>query len=83
MASKHIPVSHASQHPPWTACGDPHGADFGSVFAAPVANGAVALSFDRTGRRHALTLFAGAELGREIVIYGRRFSVVHGQAEAG
>jgi hypothetical protein len=42
----------------------------------------VALSFDRDGRQHALTLFAGAELGAEIVIYGRRFSVIRQTAEA-
>jgi hypothetical protein len=67
---------HAQFDPPWTRCGDPRGVDFGAVFATPVANGAVALSFDRGGRHHALTLFEGADPGAEIVIYGRRFSVV-------
>jgi hypothetical protein len=68
--------AHARQSPPWTDCGDPSLSDFGAVFAAPVANGAVCLTFDRRGRRHALTLFAGVDIGGEIVIYGRRFSVV-------
>ena len=85
MAATNNPVlpAHATQNPPWTACGDPRSPDFGSVFAVPVANGAVALSFDRAGRRHALTLFAGVALGAEIVIYGRRFSVVRRQADVG
>jgi hypothetical protein len=61
--------------PPWTDCGDPKGPDFGLVFARPAANGAVALSFDRDGRRHALTLFDGTAPGGEIVLYGRRFPV--------
>ena len=34
------------------------------------------LSFDRAGRRHALTLYDSAALGRSIVIYGRTFDVV-------
>lgn len=68
--------AHARLSPPWTDCGDPCRSDFGAVFAAPVANGAVCLTFDRCGRRHALTLFDAAEIGAEIVIYGRRFSIV-------
>ena len=67
---------HARLDPPWSHGGDPQGPDFGAVFANPAANGALALSFDRDGRRHALTLFAGVEPGAEIVIYGRRFTVV-------
>jgi hypothetical protein len=83
MASKGNPVSpHARQDPPWTVCGDPRHADFGCVFANRVASDAVALSFDRDGRQHALTLFAGAELSAEIVIYGRRFSVIRLTADA-
>lgn len=74
-------IPSARRDPPWSDCGDPRSADFGSVFTWPVADGAVALTFDRAGRRHALTLFAGAELGPEIVIYGRRFAVVR-QAES-
>jgi hypothetical protein len=68
--------AHARRSPAWTDCGDPNHADFGAVFAAPVANGALCLTFDRSGRRHALTLFGGVALGGEIVIYGRRFTVV-------
>jgi hypothetical protein len=64
--------------PPWTECGDPRSADFGCVFARDVAGGGVALSFDRTGHRHALTLFDGAALGDEVVVFGRRFRVVRG-----
>jgi hypothetical protein len=33
------------------------------------------LSFDRRGRRHALTLFDRSDLGPEIVVHGRRFDV--------
>jgi hypothetical protein len=83
MASTATPyVADARLDPPWSDCGDPRGADLGRVFARPVANGALALSFDRAGRRHALTLFAGAQLGSDIVIYGRRFSVVRETAAA-
>ena len=74
-------ITDARQDPPWSDCGDPRSADFGRVFARPVANGAVALSFDRAGRRHALTLFNPKKLEPEIVIYGRRFSVVRHAAE--
>ena len=69
-------IPDARQDPPWSDCGDPRSPDFGRVFARPVADGALALTFDRAGRRAALTLFAGVELGAEIVIFGRRFSVV-------
>ena len=69
-------VPDARRMPPWSDCGDPRGADFGSVFAWPVADGAVALTFDRAGRRHALTVFAGSELGPDVVIFGRRFQVL-------
>ncbi len=74
--------AHALQSPPWTDCGDLSLADFGAVFAAPAANGALCLSFDRRGRRHALTLFDTADIGAEIVIYGRRFTVVRQPAGA-
>jgi hypothetical protein len=69
-------VADARLDPPWSDCGDLSSPDLGLVFARPVANGALALSFDRAGRRHALTLFDGAQLASDIVIYGRRFSVV-------
>jgi hypothetical protein len=69
-------IANAWQDPPWSDCGDLHSADLGRVFAWPVADGALALTFDRDGRRHALTLFDAAQLGSDIVIYGRRFSVV-------
>jgi hypothetical protein len=78
MATATSPLPpHARRDAPWTHCGDPRSPDFGEVFANPAANGALALSFDREGRRHAVTLFCGVELGGEIVIHGRRFSVVH------
>ena len=76
MTSAQTQLAHARQHPPWSECGDPCNADFGRVYAHKAAGDAVALWFDRAGRRHALTLFDGATLGAEIVIYGRRFSVV-------
>ncbi|HXQ16835.1 MAG TPA: hypothetical protein VN814_19650 [Caulobacteraceae bacterium] len=69
-------TAHARQDPPWTDCGDPSHVDFGAVFATPVADGALCLTFDRRGRRHAMTLFDGVDIGSEIVIYGRRFTVV-------
>ena len=74
--------AHARQSPPWTNCGSPSHPDFGAVFAASVANGALCLTFDRRGRRHALTLFDAADIGAEIVIYGRRFTVVRQPAGA-
>jgi YD repeat-containing protein len=46
------------------------------VFAKRVANGALALSFDRRGRRHAVTYFEARDVGPEVVIWGRRFGVV-------
>ena len=73
-------IPHCRDDPPWTDCGDPGRPDFGRVFARPVAGGAVALSFDRAGRRHALTLFYASDLGAEVVIYGRRFDVHRGVA---
>jgi hypothetical protein len=76
MTSAQAQFAHARQDPPWTDCGDSRDPDFGEVYAYKVAGDAVALWFDREGRRHALTLFDGAMLGSEIVIFGRRFSVV-------
>jgi hypothetical protein len=46
------------------------------VFAWPGAGGAVALSFDREGRHHAMTVFEASEVGDEVVVFGRRFTVV-------
>jgi hypothetical protein len=68
-------LPHCRDDPPWTDCGDPRSPDFGLVFARRQPNGAVVVSFDRAGLRHALTLFSPAILAREIVIYGRRFGV--------
>jgi hypothetical protein len=74
-------IADARLDPPWSDCGDLSSPDLGLVFARPVANGALALSFDRAGRRHAMTLFDGAQLGSDIVIYGRRFGVARRAAE--
>jgi len=76
LAADPLGVPHCREAPPWTACGHRRSPEFGCVFARPAANGAVALSFDREGRHHALTLFDAAALGAEAVIYGRRFSVI-------
>jgi hypothetical protein len=81
MASSTRQITDARQDPPWSDCGDLRSLDIGHVFAIPVANGALALSFDRAGRRHALTLFDGVTLASNIVIYGRRFTVVRDTAE--
>jgi hypothetical protein len=75
MATSSISAPHCRDDPPWTDCGDPGSPDFGVVFARPAANGAVALSFDRGGLRHALTLFDASALGLEMLVYGRRFDV--------
>jgi hypothetical protein len=74
-------VPHCREDPPWSECGDPKSAEFGNVFAAPAANGALALFFDRKRRRHALTAFEGRSVGGEVVIYGRRFTVVRVEAD--
>lgn len=70
---------HSREAPPWSWCGDRRGADFGSVFAWPAARGAVALTFDRRGRHHALTLLPPVRPGPEIAIFDRRFDVVWGE----
>jgi hypothetical protein len=72
--------AHSRDDPPWVDCGDPRGPDFGLLFAWPVANGAVALTFDRQGRRHALTLFNAKDLTPMMVIHGRRFDVTDAAA---
>jgi hypothetical protein len=69
---------HSREAPPWTDCGDPARPDFGALYAWRAARGALALTFDRNGLRHALTLFDGAEPGARIVLHGRRFDVVRG-----
>ena len=76
--SSHTDLKHCREDPPWSWCGDRRVADFGCVFAWPAARGSVALTFDRRGRHHALTLFAPARPGAEITIFGRRFDVVWG-----
>jgi hypothetical protein len=81
MTPADVSLKHSRDDPPWSWCGDRRGEDFGRVFAWPAARGAVALTFDRLGRQHALTLFARARPGVEIAIFGRRFDVVWG-AEA-
>jgi hypothetical protein len=72
------PIANAWQDPPWSDCGELTSADLGCVFTWPAAKGAVALTFDRAGHHHALTLFEAARLGPAIVIHGRRFSVAPG-----
>jgi hypothetical protein len=83
MPSVFEPVAHARENAPWADCGDPRDPEFGLVFAMPAANVALALTFDRAARRHAVTIFDGAALGPEIVIHGRRFSVVRLGAKGG
>lgn len=82
MASAASPP-YARQDPPWTWCGDRRAPHFGSVFAHSGASGSTILTFDPAGRHHALTLLAPARPDGEVVVYGRRFSVVPGaMAEA-
>ena len=71
-------VPHCRDDPPWCECGDLKSPDFGRVFVWPAANGAVMLTYDRQGRRHAVTL-THDELDAEIVIHGRRFDVGRGE----
>ena len=68
--------AHSRDDPPWVDCGDPRSPDFGLLFAWPAANGAVALTFDRQGRRHALTLFNARDVTPVMVVHGRCFDVV-------
>ena len=82
MASAASPP-YARQAPPWTWCGDRRAPHFGSVFAHPGAFGSTVLTFDPAGRHHALTLLGGPRPGAEVVIYGRRFSVVTGAMAGG
>jgi hypothetical protein len=69
---------HSREAPPWTDCGDPNDPDFGAVYAWRAARGAVTLTFDRRGLRHAVTLFSGVCPGPDIVLHGRRFDVIIG-----
>jgi hypothetical protein len=71
-------LPHCRDDPPWTDCGDLRSPDFGSVFAWPAALGGVTLTYDRAGARPALVMFDARDLGDEIVIYGRRFTVRRG-----
>lgn len=75
LPSVDIAVPHARDDAPWIDCGVPHHAGFGTLFLWPAAGAGVALTFDRPGRRHAATLFTRRDLGSEIVLHGRRFSV--------
>jgi len=70
---------HSRDAAPWTDCGDPTSPDHGAVYAWRAARGALALTFDRRGLRHAITLFSGAWPGPDIVLHGRRFDVVAGE----
>ena len=81
MTQDDAALQHSRDDPPWIWCGDRSGADYGCVFARPAARGAVALTFDRRGRQHALTLFAPARLGAQIAVFGRRFDVVWASAD--
>jgi hypothetical protein len=76
MAVSDLTIPEARLDLPWSECGDRHDPDFGAVFARRVANGGVALSFDRAGRNHALTLFDVASLSDAALIFGRRFRVI-------
>jgi hypothetical protein len=67
---------HSRAAAPWTDCGDPASPDFGAVYAWRAARGALALTFDRRGLRHAVTLFSGVCPGPQIVLHGRRFDVM-------
>ncbi len=74
MASQLLPP-HARTNAPWGCCGDTANPEFGTVFAWPAAGAAVALTYDRAGRHHAITLFDGRGLTHEVVLQGRRFDV--------
>ena len=74
-------IAECRDDPPWGFCGDHASPDFGAVFAWPVAGSALKLTYDRPGRRHAATLFQGAEVGPWIVLQGRRFAVAPGGLE--
>jgi hypothetical protein len=78
-----IDVPYAGDNPPWSYAGPLADPDYGSVFVWRRALGALELTFDRYGRRHALTWLAD-EPDAEIVIHGRRFGVVrdHARREA-
>lgn len=69
-------LKHCRAEPPWSWCGERSSPDFGQVFAWPAARGAVALTFDRRGRHHALTVFSPVWLEPEVAIFGRHFDVV-------
>jgi hypothetical protein len=76
MTPDEAALKHSRNDPPWSWCGNQREPDFGCVFAWPAARGGVALTFDRRGRQHAMTLFAPTRLGAEVAIFGRRFDVV-------
>jgi len=65
----------ARDDPPWGDCGDASNPNLGTVFCWPARGNGVMLTYDRKGRRHAVTLFAGLGDSAEIVLQGRRFSI--------
>lgn len=67
-------LPHARDNPPWSHCGDPRSADFGTVFAFPAALGNVTLCFDRAGL-DAFHSIPRAELGDTYEYAGRLFDV--------
>ncbi len=66
---------HSRGDAPWTHGGDAADADFGTLFARHASGRAVSLSYDRGGRRHALTLFDRRALGSGMVLHGRWFDI--------
>jgi hypothetical protein len=66
---------YAREDPPWGDSGDLTSPDLGLVFRWPARGRGVMLTYDRRGRRHAVTLFDGVGDAREIVLQGRRFSI--------
>lgn len=67
---------HSRDDAPWTHGGSAADTDFGTLFARPASGRAVFLSYDRGGRRHALTLFDRRALDPEMILHGRWFDVV-------
>jgi hypothetical protein len=76
-----VDVPHRRDDPPWGDCGDNRSPDFGQVFVWAALGAARALTYDRRGRRHALTILDGRPLAAEIVIQGRRFTVTEARTD--
>jgi hypothetical protein len=74
-------IPDARHNPPWGACGDVRGPDFGAVFAWRLTPAVTALTYDRAGKLHALTLLRGQAVGDEAVLQGRRFVVLDGDPD--